>query len=88
MNRLDIAVLVGIIVVLVIGGGYAAYSGTIGNNQPQVQAAGENCTGINCTQDQNCTGINCVNKENKNCTGNCTADGNKKQQRKGNCPNK
>lgn len=62
-----------------IAGGYAAYSGTTGNSQLQVQAAGENCAGVSCIQNQNC--------ENKiNCTQNCTAD--KKQKHRRNCANK
>lgn len=79
MNKLNISLIIAIAAVLLIAGGYAAYSGTTGNSQHQVQTAGENCTGVNCIQNQNC--------ENKiNCTQNCTAD--KKQKHRRNCANK
>jgi len=81
MNRLNISLIIAIAAVLLIAGGYAAYSGTTGNSQPQLQATGENCTGVNCIQNQNC--------ENKiNCTQNCTTDQKQTHQRNRNCVNK
>lgn len=87
MNKIDLTLIAAIVAILIIAGGYAAYTGTMGNSGVQVQAQNNICTTENCTG--NCTAKNCIENQNfkkLNCTGNCTA--NTKHQRNRNCANK